>query len=131
MSEPKKWVFIVLGILQVFIGIGGAPVGMMLIIRPTSFFPMEWLEGSIFPDYLVPGIFLFAVNGVGNLAGAYLTFRRRRLAGLAAMGLGLFLMAWIVVQVITMGLPIHWLQPLYFVLGVVELALGWRLRRSV
>lgn len=34
-------------------------------------------------------------------------------------------MAWIVVQVITLGPPLHWLQILYFVLGAVELLLGW------
>lgn len=43
------------------------------------------------------------------------------------MDLGMLLMGWIVVQVITLGLPLHWLQPVYFFLGVAELILGWRM----
>jgi hypothetical protein len=102
----------------------------MFIVDPSGAsldFPLEWVADTLFKNYLVPGIFLFSVNGIGSLIGAYLTFRRHRLAGLAAVGLGAFLMAWIVVQVITVGPPPHWLQILYFVLGAVEMWLGWRL----
>ncbi|MCA9931286.1 MAG: hypothetical protein KC419_22530 [Anaerolineales bacterium] len=119
-----------LGILQIFIGIGAVPVGLMFIVDPTGAslgFPLEWLADTLFQNYLVPGIFLFTVNGIGSLIGAFLTLRRHPSASLAAVGLGAFLMAWIVVQVITLGPPPHWLQILYFVLGAVELLLGWRI----
>jgi hypothetical protein len=35
------------------------------------------------------------------------------------------------VQVITLGPPLHWLQILYFVLGAVELLLGWRMNPNM
>jgi hypothetical protein len=87
----------------------------------------DMLARSPFPNFLIPGIVLLTVNGLGSLAGALLTFRRSRYAGLAAIGLGVFLAAWIVIQVIILGPPIHWLQWTYFVLGVVELVLGWQI----
>jgi hypothetical protein len=128
--SAKKSTVRALGILQIFIGIGAVPVGLMFIIDPTGAglgFSLESLADTPFRNYLVPGIFLLCVNGIGSLTGAFLTLRRQGLAGLAAAGLGAFLMAWIVVQVITLGPPIHWLQIMYFVLGAVELLLGGRL----
>jgi hypothetical protein len=59
-----------------------------------------------------------------------LTFTRHQHASLVAIGLGAFLIAWIVVQVLSMGPPLHWLQVLYFLLGGVELILGWQLNRA-
>lgn len=123
----------VLGVLQVVIGLGAIPAGISMILDPTGSglgMSPDALAGSPFPDYLVPGIFLLLVNGLGSLAGAVLTFGRRRLADLVAIGLGAFLVAWIVVQVLSLGLPIHWLQWLYGLLGVVELLLGWRVSRA-
>ncbi len=117
----------VLGILQIFVGIGAIPAGLMFIIHPeggSMMLSADALAGSPFPNFLIPGIVLLLVNGIGSLTGAYLTFRRHPLAGWAALGLGLFLVLWIVIQVSILGWPPHWLQSMYFILGVIELALG-------
>lgn len=130
ISTDKESVVTTLGILQILIGIGAVPVGLMFMADPSGGslgFPLEWVADTPFRTYLVPGIFLFGVNGIGSLTGAFLTFRRHRLADVAAMGLGAFLMAWIVVQAVTLGPPPHWIQILYFLLGAVELLLGWRM----
>ncbi|MCJ7513632.1 MAG: hypothetical protein MUO23_11760 [Anaerolineales bacterium] len=74
-------------------------------------------------------MFLFAVNGLGSLVGAGLSFARHRYAGEAAATLGSILMAWIAIQVAIIG-SLHWLHVLYFALGFVELALGLVIRRS-
>lgn len=106
----------------------------MFIIDPSGAglgFPLESVAETAFKDYLVPGIFLISVNGIGSLTGAFLTLRRHTLASLAAVGLGAFLMAWIVIQLITLGPPLHWLQSLYFVLGAIELLVGWRMNPDV
>ena len=134
MISAKKSTIRALGILQIFIGIGAVPVGFMFIVDPTGAsvgYALESLAGTPFRNYLIPGIFLFGVNGIGSLTGAILTLRRQMLASRAAVGLGVFLIAWIVAQVITLGPPLHWLQILYFVLGAVELLLGWRMNPNV
>jgi hypothetical protein len=122
-----------LGALQAFIGVGAVAGGFGLILDPSGAslgLSLEWLNSSPFSDYLVPGIVLFAVNGIGSLAGSLASFMRYRRAGEVAVALGAFLILWIVAQVWWIGLS-HWLQPLYFGFGVVELALGLRLRRAL
>ena len=73
-----------LGALQAFIGLGAVGGGLGLILKPSGAIlglPLELLESSPFSTYLVPGIVLLAVNGLGSLAGAAATFARYRHAG--------------------------------------------------
>ncbi|MGD8628556.1 MAG: hypothetical protein PVH52_05705 [bacterium] len=120
-----------LGILQAFIGLGAVAGGLGLTLDPSGAsvgLPIEMLRTSPFTTFLIPGIVLFTVNGLGSLVGAVLTFKRHRYAGWMAMALGAFLVAWIVIQVYWVR-GIHWLHGLYFVLGTVEFAMGRSLRR--
>jgi hypothetical protein len=55
------------------------------------------------------------------MVGGVLSLARQRYGGAVAMALGALLIGWIVVQVAMIGL-VHWLQPLYLGLGVVD----WR-----
>ena len=129
----SKRLFIALGILQTFIGIGAVAGGLALVLDPSGGnlqMPLYLLDNTPFADFLVPGIVLFAVNGLGSLAGAIASFSRRRYAGEVAMALGAFLVAWILVQVYWIA-GIHWLHWLYLSLGIAEALLGWSVRRSV
>ena len=81
------------------------------------------LDGSPFQDFLIPGIILFTVNGIGNLSAGILSFRRHRLAGWTGIFFGFALMIWIFIQVNMIGGG-NWLQYLYFGLGLVEVILG-------
>lgn len=89
---------------------------------------MEPLEGAFLPNYLVPGLLLLAVSGATSLLGGILSFLRYRYAGEIGVVLGLLLAAWIVIQVAMIGL-VHWLKPLYFGLGFIEVYLGLLVRR--
>jgi len=120
-----------LGAIQAFIGLGALGGGFMLVRDPSGSaleLPMSLLEGSPFPDFLIPGMFLLAVNGVGSMIGAGLSFTRRRYAQEIAIVLGAILIAWIVIQVVIIS-SFHWLHVLYFILGVVELGIGLYIRR--
>jgi len=121
-----------LGILQFFIGIGAVPAGISLVFDPSGRglgMPLEVLANSPFSDFRIPGVFLLLVNGIGSLLGGVASFRRHRLAGEIAAGLGTFLVLWIAAQVWWMG--VHWLHMLYFVAGLVELTLGLKYRGSL
>ncbi len=125
-SRPRRRLRIGLGVLQVFIGLGGVAGGLGLVLDPSGgnlAMEPEWLAGSPFSDYLIPGLVLLGVNGVGNLIGGILSFGNIRGHGDVAVVLGAFLTAWIVAQVWWIGLR-HWLQPVYFCLGMLELVLG-------
>ena len=120
-----------LGILQVFIGLGAVGGGLGLILEPSGAnlgIPLELLKNSPFSTYLVPGIVLLMVNGLGSLVGAAASFTRYRYAGETAMALGVFLVAWIILEVYWIA-AFHWLHALYLGLGLLELVLGWLLRK--
>ena len=122
---------IILGVLQALIALTAMAGGFMFVKDPTGAvmgYSVSVLTGSIFPDFLVPGLFLSIVNGLGSLVGAVLSFTRNRYAGPAAIALGAILVAWIVIQVIVIR-SIHWLHGIYFVLGLVEFMLGMLVNR--
>ena len=73
-----------------------------MVFEPSGAYlgiPPELLADSPFSTYLVPGIVLFTVNGLGSLVGAAASFAQYRYAGETAMALGVFLVAWIILQV--------------------------------
>jgi len=122
-----------LGVLQVFIGLGAVGGGLALLLEPSGAnleIPLELLENSPFSTYLVPGIVLLTVNGLGSLVGAAASFMRYRYAGETAIALGVCLVAWIILQVYWIA-AFHWLHALYLGLGLSEFVLGWPLRNAL
>lgn len=112
------------GVLQLFIGIGA--VGIGLILKPDGSnlgMSVELLGESPFEDFLIPGIVLLSINGLGSILGGLLSFRRHLYAGKVTMILGVVMVIWIASQVYWIGL-ISWMQPVYFVLGIMEVFLG-------
>lgn len=83
--------------------------------------PGEYLQGSPFTGYLVPGTLLL-VGIAGTHAVAFLAcLRRRRWAPLAVVVAGYACLVWIFVQMVF--IPFSALQALYFGIGCLELGL--------
>jgi len=119
--------------LEIFVGLGALFGGGALVLAPDGRLlgiPTSLLAGSPFTSYLVPGIILFAVIGIGPLLAAALTFRRQAIAPLAAVAVGLALIGWITVEMVVLaGLgSLAW--ALYLVLGVSIAAIGLAWKRS-
>ena len=122
-----KRISIFLGIIQVIISIGAIPAGLSMIIEPNGTgvgMSAEVLLTSPFQNFFIPGIFLLVVNGLFNAVGAFLSFTRNKYAGIFGLMLGIILLLWISIQVYFIGL-IHFLQPLFFVIGIIEIILGY------
>lgn len=120
-----------LGVLQVLIGLGAMGGGLTLALEPSGSklgISLEALKSSPFSTFLVPGIVLLIVNGFGSLVGATASFTRYWCAGEIAIALGLFLVAWIMLQVYWFA-AFHWLHALYLGIGLLELVIGWLLRK--
>ena len=114
------------GVLQLFIGIGAVAAGIGFILKPDGSnlgMSVELLGESPFEDFLIPGIVLLSINGLGSMLGGLLSFRRHQYAGKVTVILGVAMVIWISMQVYWIGL-ISWMQPAYFVLGVIEFFLG-------
>ena len=122
----KRKITIALGILQTFVAIGAIPAGFSMIIQPDGSglgMNTDILKHSPFPDFLIPGLFLFIVNGLLNLAAAVLSFVRNRFSGIPGLLLGIALVVWICVQVYYIHLT-SFLQPLFLCIGLTEIILS-------
>ena len=108
-------------VIELFTAAMAIPVGLMLITDPTGAgiqLPNEWIQNSIFGSYLVPGLYLFAMNGVGMLVAAALTLMRHWTAPWLTGTLAVGLIVWILVQLIVMP-EVMWLQWLFLASGIV------------
>jgi peptidoglycan/LPS O-acetylase OafA/YrhL len=88
--------------------------------------PAEWLEGSPFNNYFIPGLFLFVVIGGSALLAAILVFRRHRHARQTALACGTITLLWIAIQVAIIGY-VSWMQPATTVAALAILLLAWRM----
>ncbi len=107
--------------LQVVCGVMAVPVGLTLISDPTGAgigLPPGWIEGTAFGTYLLPGLYLLVMNGLGMLLSALLAARRHPAAPWLMGALGIGLMIWIAVQVAIMPESMI-LQPILFGFGLV------------
>lgn len=127
----KKY-YIILGFIQAFTALGAIPAGIGYISDPSGEgmgTTTKILENSPFTSFLIPGLFLLIVNGLGQAAGAWLSFTRKHLAAKASITLGIILILWIILQVFWIGLT-HFLQPFFFIVGIIEAGTGWYLLRD-
>ena len=94
------WIAIV---LEVFTALGAIPVGLMFLADPTGQLvqvPRGWIEATVFGSYVVPGLYLLLVNGLGMLALAFLSVRRHPVAPWLTGPLGVGLIIWILVEIL-------------------------------
>lgn len=115
-------------IAQAFVAVTASAGGIALIIGSLNPVwasvlvpPGDYLEGSPFASYLVPGAILIVVVA-GVHAGAFTaTLVTSRWSALLSATAGFACLVWIFVQMIY--IPFSVLQALYFVIGLAELGL--------
>lgn len=132
-QQQKSWFWTALAVMQVFNGLSALAGGFGLMSDPSGealAMKTDWLEGTPFSSFLFPGIVLFVVNGLGNTAGAVITFRKNKLAAKVGMAFGIIMMGWIVSQVLFIGY-MSFLQPLYFATGLLQFAFGYFLQKRI
>jgi hypothetical protein len=119
--------------LELFTAFGALYGGGLMIADPTGArigFPPGLLERTPFGNYLIPGLVLLVVNGLGMLAGALALLLGWRHAVEAALALGALLSSWIVVQLLLVG-SVSPLQPVMLVTGLLLLIIAWIARRAM
>jgi len=120
-------------VLEVLLSVGALGGGLVLMIAPRGEImplPLSALAGSPFDTYLVPGLILFGVLGLGPLIAARLAWLRHPLAPAAAFIVGAGLLIWVAVEVAIIGYSNEPpLQAIYLVLGIVIVlaAVRWQL----
>jgi hypothetical protein len=117
--------------LLVITGVAATYGGLGLIIDPTGEgigLSLSRLRFLPFKNYLVPGLFVFTVTGIGSLAIAVMLFRRKRRAPIFLMVQGILLVCWIIVQ--SLSVPSSFLQYVFGTSGVVFIISGFILSRG-
>lgn len=113
------WTYLLLACL-LFLGVSAVYGGLSLVLDPTGGIlglPFEWIQETVFGTYLVPGLVLLGLLGIGSFVVAYGTIRRAPWAWPAGIGLGVATIVWIVVQLATVR-RYFFLQPAIAAVGV-------------
>ena len=144
-STPTKThhplaLIIALCICLLILAVGALPAGWSFIVQPDGAgigMPMAWLEHTPFSNFVIPGLILFVLFGIGSLVALFGLITRPRWAWaevitrplhlhwslVAATLLGLALCIWIIVQLL-MTQRYFFLQPVMFGIGVTILVLA-------
>jgi hypothetical protein len=130
-NNKNKLMVYFLAVIQTFIGITAIAGGLRLVSNPNGLpdFPIEWLINSPFTNYFFPGLVLMIVIGFGYVVSGTVTFLRKGYSGSIAALLGICLILYMTIEVWFVGLR-NFLQPLYFILGVLVLLLGLKMFKS-
>jgi hypothetical protein len=115
--------------LLLFLGLGATGGGAMLVASPNGS-SMQWdlkmLQGSPFADFLIPGLILLGLFGIGSFVVAGLGIARFRIAPFLAFAIGCGLMIWITVELAIIK-ELSFLHPTMFAigLGIAAAAVPW------
>jgi hypothetical protein len=121
MKQIRKIAYIALIVLSGFLAITAIAGGISLT---ANFYapPVEFLSGSIFKDFTIPGLGLAVLVGGGALVSTILLIRKSKFGVLSATVSGIMIMFFEFVQVLIIGSPAgvaQTLQIIYFGLGTV------------
>lgn len=118
---PEKFVRYALGTLLLVIAInafGGGYYGM----SGAKYVPLEWLKGSPFHNYFIPGLFLFVCIGGLSLFSSVAIFKRFKAANTLAFISGMIVILWLIIQVPIIGY-VSWMQPATAVIAILIISL--------
>jgi len=104
------------------VGIGALFGGAIAIIDPYEALlgiSTELLKKGPFSNFLIPGLFLFIVIGLGHLLSFWFVKRKMKFHPYLSGAMGCILMAWIVIQCYILE-TINILHVIYFAIGVIE-----------
>lgn len=117
-------------ILVSFIAVTSTLSGLLMISKPDGSIlnlPLSLLEGTVFKNFLLPGILLTALVGGVNLLAVFYNLQRHPNRYNWAMAGGIMISGWIIVQMILIHAA-HWLHFIYLGLGLLIILIAYQLK---
>ena len=115
--------------LELAVGIGAVGGGVGLIANNAIGMTPDWLAGTPFDSWTLPGFFLLLVVAAPMTVAAVAELRRFRWAYAASLLAGAAQVAWICAQWLIMQ-RFFFLQPVMLTAGVAVLVLAWAVHRG-
>ncbi len=112
-------------VLEILIA-AAAVAGGVYAIAGAPRIPREWLQGTTFTTYFVPGLVLLILVGGSMAAAAAMLLAGASGARLMSLEAGVVLLAWMVAQLSMIGYRL-WMQALPVALGVAVVVLSFAL----
>jgi len=124
-GDGMKRIYGLLYGLHLFVGIGAMLGGLAAITNPKAplGISVEVLKNSPFSNFLIPGIILFIIIGIGNVFSALMFRFKSRFQGYISSVFSWALVIWIVVQCIMLN-DIAFLHVLFFIIGLIQAGLS-------
>jgi len=128
---------VMLFVSSVFVALT-AVFGGITVAAGVDKFPAEWLRGTLFSSYLIPGLILAIVVGGSATVAAIATLRRSDAGALTSMLAGAILLGWLVgerliLPPVAFSPQFWWLEAIYIGGGLLMVAPGltvwWAERR--
>jgi hypothetical protein len=110
----------VLSILQLLVGLSAIISGYGIVMGHGLGMPLNWLDGSPFHSYLIPGLVLFFIVGGSYVLSSVTTWMSHQYAPQMASIAGFGIMIWIFTEMYIVRQS-HWLQILYFSIGIATI----------
>jgi hypothetical protein len=123
-SIPRVLLLIVQGFIALTALAGGTAMVLGALVPSLATVlspPVDYLVGSPFASYLVPGLLLGLVLGGLHVVAFLMLLRRTRWSLVASAVVAFDTMIWIFVQMIV--IPFSFLQAIYFAAGLAEFGL--------
>ncbi|MFX1520991.1 MAG: hypothetical protein ACFFCD_13830 [Promethearchaeota archaeon] len=120
----RNGVRIPLLIVDSFVAVTAAGGGVALAAGLEDF-PLDWLSGTPFNDYFIPGLLLTILVGGSATVSTIILLRIPEIGIRASMLAGLIMMEWIVVEVTILNQPSpNLIEVFYFALGLIMAVLA-------
>jgi hypothetical protein len=117
-----KKIYRIQSAILLFVGIGALFGGIMALVDPSGTLygaPTDMMKIGPFTNFLIPGLFLFFVLGLGHIISFIFMKRKLRFHVYVSGGAGCILMAWILIQCYILQ-AIALIHVIFFLIGLFE-----------
>src|SRR6476619_4862054 len=132
-SAPKalprraaRWALVA---VEVFVAVGAVYGGIGLIAGNAIHISDDWLVGTPFDSWVLPGIFLLLIVAAPMTIAAVAELRRRQWSYTASVFAGVAQIGWIIAEWVIMQ-RFFVLQPAMLTAGTVVVLLAWMVHRE-